>query len=128
MGCKGYRGSRIHTFPCGGSSSRNISTPLGPARSNSSLVKTLDIIFRIIGYLLVGAIGAVIYDYCYKNVHIRLFQCAILSGVNACGVVILWMFLLTSEFTSSHILFGILSGSVAAISFYLLGIRRRSST
>lgn len=87
----------------------------------------MAIIFRIIGYFFVGAIGAVLYDYCYKNVHTRLYQCTIISGVNAFGVVVLWIFLLTGELTSSYILFGILSGGVASISFYLLGLRRRLS-
>ena len=85
----------------------------------------MDIIFRILGYLSVGVVGAVIYDYCYKNVHIHLYRCTIISGVNAFGAVVLWMALLSGSFTTSHVVFGVLSGSIASISFYLLGLRRR---
>jgi uncharacterized MnhB-related membrane protein len=85
----------------------------------------MDIVCRIIGYLFVGWIGAVVYDYCYRNIHIHLYRCTIVSGVNAFGVVVLWMVLLTSDLAVSHILFGALCGSVAGVSFYLLGLRRR---
>lgn len=81
---------------------------------------------RLILYILVVVGAAIIYDYCYRNVHLYLFRCMLLSGLSVFVIGVLGASLFTGVIEMPQILFGIVSACVTVIAFYLLGLKRRT--
>ncbi len=88
----------------------------------------MAMILRIILYIPIVVVAAITYDYCYRNVHVHLYRCTLLSGLSVFAVGVWGTSLFTDAIEMPQILFGLVSAGVTAISFYVLGLKRRAKS
>jgi len=88
----------------------------------------MTMILRIILYIPIVVIAAITYDYCYRNVHVHLYRCVILSALSVFAVGVWGTSLFTDTVAMPQILFGLVSAGIVAISFYVLGRKRRAKS
>ncbi len=83
-------------------------------------------ILRIVLYIPIIIGAAIVYDYCYSNIHVHLYRCVLLSGLSVFVVGVWGTSLFTGTIETTQILFGLVSAGITVISFYVLGLKRRA--
>jgi hypothetical protein len=82
------------------------------------------LMLRVIVFALCAVVYAVIYDYCYKNIHILPIRCSILSFMGNFALAYIIGSLFTENIAFKG-LYGIFLGSVVTIGFIIVGRQRR---
>lgn len=86
----------------------------------------MPVLFRILLFIPMVIVAGIVYDYCYRNIHVHLYRCVLLSGLSVFVVGVWGTSLFTGTIETPQILFGLMSAGVTVSSFYILGLKRRA--